>query len=280
MAPSFDAQLAFDPSDKAPEALEQIITSRDNFLDIYVLMGAVYCAHAVCMIEAPAGTARGTGFLVGPRLLLTNQHVITSKDWLAGAVARFDYRHDTRGVAGAGRTFEFDPDFYYSSPAAELDYAFVRLLEPPLAGMAPDDSLKLATPFELLLQGKHRGYLELADSFVSKGERINIIQHPYGGPMKVVLTQNRVVDDMSATRVQYFADTDEGSSGSPVFNQKWEVVALHRNGGLYTPEPPSGPVKRPPSRVNVGIPIRAILEHLKGKSDFDRKVIEGELPER
>ena len=37
--------------------------------------------------------------------------------------------------------------------------------------------------------------------------------------------------------VQYSTDTEPGSSGSPVFNQDWEIVGLHhRGGGLAGPD--------------------------------------------
>ena len=32
-------------------------------------------------------------------------------------------------------------------------------------------------------------------------------------------------------RVQYLTDTLPGSSGSPVFDEQWNVVALHHSGG-------------------------------------------------
>jgi V8-like Glu-specific endopeptidase len=36
--------------------------------------------------------------------------------------------------------------------------------------------------------------------------------------------------------VQYLTDTMPGSSGSPVFNDKWELIVLHHSGG-WLPEP-------------------------------------------
>ena len=31
-------------------------------------------------------------------------------------------------------------------------------------------------------------------------------------------------------KIFYIADTDKGSSGSPVFNQNWKVIAIHSRG--------------------------------------------------
>jgi hypothetical protein len=65
---------------------------------------------------------------------------------------------------------------------------------------------------------------------------VSIIQHPQGGPKKIAFTDNKVsavFDDL----VQYSTDTEPGSSGSPVFNQDWEIVGLHhRGGGLAGPD--------------------------------------------
>lgn len=66
----------------------------------------------------------------------------------------------------------------------------------------------------------------------------------------------------------YKTDTQEGSSGSPVFNKNWKVVALHHagknehseNGGFQINE--EGEIK--PS--NRGILIKKIVEDLKEKN--------------
>jgi endonuclease G len=113
--------------------------------------------------------------------------------------------------------------------------------------------------------GTHPGYLTLAPRIVVEGARVNILQHPDGDPLKVVLTQNYVVH-RTDTRLQYVADTMEGSSGSPVFNHKWEVVGLHHSGKPYPPDDLGALANKAWKgrfRVNEGIPIRAILEHLR-----------------
>ena len=168
--------------------------------------------------------------LVGPDLLLTNQHVLDSAELLEDARARFDYSLDEAGVAAAGRVFRFKKDFYHASPSEKYDYALVKLEAAPLAALAPPPEAAEATMMTLMRAGKHRGYLSLAPRFIKDKDRVNVIQHPDGQPMKVVMTQNYVAGDMTDTRVHYVADTMEGSSGSPVFNRNWEIVALHHSG--------------------------------------------------
>ena len=61
------------------------------------------------------------------------------------------------------------------------------------------------------------------------GEALSIIQHPSGEPKQVALRENRLVDRLPDF-LHYETDTAPGSSGSPVFNDAWEVVALHHSG--------------------------------------------------
>ena len=192
-----------------PKALERVINSEDNFLDIFLLSGAVYSAQAVCRIERPRGNALGTGFLVGADLLLTNQHVLSSAAMLDDACARFGYQVDATTVAAAGREYGFVSGFYYSSPPEALDFALVRLAAAPLADITVVPA-ETDTMLDLVRKGKHRGYLPLAPRLLQEQDRVNVIQHPDGKPLKVVMTQNYVVKAMSDTRVQYVADTMEG----------------------------------------------------------------------
>jgi len=81
-----------------------------------------------------------------------------------------------------------------------------------------------------------------------------------------VLTQNYVLADMTADRVHYLADTQPGSSGSPVLNRYWEVVALHHSGGAHPPQKASNNLQKVLKglyKFNEGIPIRAILPKIE-----------------
>jgi V8-like Glu-specific endopeptidase len=263
------ADIPFQAAVPDEAVLEEIIHSEDNFLDINFLYGAIYGAQAVCLIEIPKGEPVGTGFLINHDILLTNQHVIKNINYLEEAVARFEFLKDSSAVRSGGRVIKILPDLYESSPQAELDYALVRLESPPLDYLAADLPKEGKTIKEFVASKQHRGYLSLQDRFIRGHERVNIVQHPNGDAMKVVLTQNYVVSDMTETRVQYVADTMKGSSGSPVFNQKWEVVALHHSGGPYPPDSPDVQAKKAwkgQYRVNEGIPVRAILKDLRDRN--------------
>jgi V8-like Glu-specific endopeptidase len=59
-----------------------------------------------------------------------------------------------------------------------------------------------------------------------KAERLNVIHHPNGDRKRISIRENRMVaeDDIW---LRYASDTRPGSSGAPVFNDQWEMVALH-----------------------------------------------------
>ena len=81
---------------------------------------------------------------------------------------------------------------------------------------------------------------------------------PEGKPLKGVLTQN-YVRHSTEVRVQYGADSMDGSSGSSVFNHRWQVVALHRSDSPYPPAYVTDSMKkawRGAFRINEGVPIK------------------------
>src|SRR5262249_4847912 len=98
----------------------------------------------------------------------------------------------------------------------ELDFALVAV--------AGGDAL---TPF---------GYCPLIprEGKILIGDPINIIQHPMGEMKQIVVRANRLLDLPNKAALDlyahYEADTEPGSSGSPVFNDQWDVVALHHSG--------------------------------------------------
>jgi V8-like Glu-specific endopeptidase len=79
--------------------------------------------------------------------------------------------------------------------------------------------------------------------------RLNILGHPKGLDMRVSLQDNTFVDQ-DETYVWYKTPTDGGSSGSPVFNQDWKLVALHHASSSA-------------KRANEGIRIDVLLEAMR-----------------
>ena len=96
-----------------------------------------------------------------------------------------------------------------------LDYTLVAVKERALSGE------------ELASQGWSQ--LIEAEGKVIIGEAFDIIQHPNSEPKQLALRQNELIDVL-ANHLHYRTDTAPGSSGSPVYNDQWELVALHHSG--------------------------------------------------
>ena len=65
-------------------------------------------------------------------------------------------------------------------------------------------------------------------------EKIFVIGHPNGDALSISLYDN-ILLDYDDHYVHYRSPTEQGSSGSPVFNDAWELVALHHWGSKETP---------------------------------------------
>lgn len=159
----------------------------------------------------PEGFA--TGFMVSPRLLLTNYHVFPKGEDPGPCFAQFFYERVSNGV-NKGVMHRIDTKRFYLSDKS-LDFALVAVVEDEAA------SVRLA----------EIGYTRMvaATGKVLIGHPINIIQHPSGLPKQYATTENKLLDVLEAGFLHYTTDTLQGSSGSPVFNHAWELVALHHS---------------------------------------------------
>jgi endonuclease G, mitochondrial len=155
-----------------------------------------------------------TGFLVTPRLLLTNHHVLPTAADAVGVAANFQYEQDEAGVR-AGSFVDLDPATLFLSDK-RLDFALVAIR--PGADATP------------LL--RELGVIKMIEATpkTSIGAPANIIQHPDGRPKAYAFLDNRIVDILDDGFIHYRTDTRPGSSGSPVFSDKWELIALHHCG--------------------------------------------------
>ncbi len=155
----------------------------------------------------------GTGFLVSPRLLLTNHHVLPTLAEARGVGANFLHEYASGGLQ-LGPIFELDPDSFFVNDE-RLDFALVAVKKK--SGETALDSFS---------------YVKLisARGKILVGHPIEVIQYPNGGPKQYATTQNKLLDVLEEGYLQYTTDTMPGSSGSPAFNQYWELVALHHSG--------------------------------------------------
>lgn len=200
-----------------PVFTERIIGTRD-FVAYAPSAQAGTAASPVARITTmPDGgyVAQGvaSGLLLPGSLLLTNHHVFPAAAYAVGFAANFGYAEDERGVSD-GIYFELDPaGFFYADKA--FDFALVAVKPLGVKGE------------KLAAVGATR--LIEATGKVLVGAALNIIQHPLGGPRKYAISNNRLVDLLPEGFLHYETDTEPGSSGSPVYSDGWELVALHHS---------------------------------------------------
>jgi hypothetical protein len=220
-------------SDQAPQGrLESIVRKDVPMPPVRDLKeGMARMERAIGLVEIPEKTPAGTAFLVGPDLVLTNWHVAKlKKQTSAQAGIRFDFSGDA--IAGAPSGGEFTPwaDNWEvdSSDEKDLDYALVRLASPA---------------------GQSRGWLRPSSHQFSPGQILFILQHASAGPLRLGAGAVTAIN-LLHQRVTYTANTEPGSSGSPVFTLDWKPVAIHHYGQ---------------DTGNMGIPLAAIWQRAGSK---------------
>ncbi|MCC6413340.1 MAG: trypsin-like peptidase domain-containing protein [Saprospiraceae bacterium] len=191
--------------------LEKIIGPGSNLLRINWLEKALKASKAVCRVVCADGNL-GTGFLDSEGYLYTNNHVLSSSDVAAQARIEFNYEMDAGGNVKSRSSYALDATDFKTSLPNEFDFARVRVIDNP------------ADPI------KQWGYVEIDPTAVPTfGEAVTIIQHPKGEDKQIALHANEVIGQLNQ-HLFYTTDTQPGSSGSPVFNKDWKVVAIHHAG--------------------------------------------------
>lgn len=195
-------------------AHERIIGSND-MRDINYLEVAVAVARAVCRIRIGAGA--GSGVLVGPRLLMTNNHVLRSIDDAMAAEAQFDYQENVSGDLLPVQSYRLDPNHFFFTDKL-LDFTIVGIAEMSAKGQPVS-----RYPWMKFIPTVGK---------TEKGDPLNIIQHPRGGLKQIALRNNEVIEIPTGKPdfLYYTTDTEPGSSGSPCFNDQWELIGLHHSG--------------------------------------------------
>lgn len=203
----------------------------------------------ICRVEVRKGDSFifGTGFLVGPNLLLTADYLLS--DVLAENVPptsvtlRFDYKELVGGITvTTGTEYHLEPDWLVAR--SSIGYALVRISNSP--GSQPLGGFQ-AESMPVL-----RGWLRVFPD-ETKREETNgmlIIYHEMNGPLQLYYDDKvNISYDMIEKAIYYQATTPLGSGGAPCFTRDFNLVALHmgtaNDGRAY------------------GIPIKRILLDLK-----------------
>lgn len=195
----------------------------------------------------------GTGFVLlgesvhasfqGQVLFLTNAHVV-SPDAAVGAAMGVGDGRVRFDAASFNEAFPLD-DLLWTSPPDEHDVSIFRIREntpryPDLRNLG--SILKLASGLPKLKQRELIEGKVGAPQYRDKPTKVYVIGHPLGRELSISLSDNELVDYENVRvgtspgperrRLHYLAPTEQGNSGSPVFNSRtMELIGLHHAGG-------------------------------------------------
>jgi hypothetical protein len=271
LAPQVDVMSSGEPADSGGFAK---VLRHLPFTDITLWRERLLQVEGrVCRVEVGNGVM-GTGFLVGPDVVLTCysvlEPVIRQKKPDSALQVRFDYRVLVNGQVQEGVVVPMAPngviDWSPYAPAEsagdwdkdlptkdELDYVLFRLArrvgEEPINPIAPE--------------GPRRGWIPvpLLPPPIVPHMPLLLAQHAQAGPLKLALDMDGVIGvNANGTRVRYANITEAGSAGSPCFDFQWALIAVHHA---------SDPAWDRPKKWSQGIPIAAIRDRLArlGKDD-------------
>lgn len=197
-------------STRNPAQLEKILGRASTLVPVSFLEVGLEKARCVAKVRLPDGSS-GSGFLTQDDILITNHHVLPDSATSGAATVLFNYQQTLAGLSAEIDERTLLPDSFFRTSDVD-DWTAVRVAGHP---------------------GRQWGELRLAPASIGAGTRVNIVQHPAGQHKQISLLFN-LVAYVGRNRVQYLTDTEPGSSGSPVFDEKWNVVALHHSGGWLT----------------------------------------------
>jgi S1-C subfamily serine protease len=221
---------AMDQLTRAPEPergqLEAILGDDGPRTYRWMLLG-LERARSVAAIELRGIRRHGTGFLMRARdlglvldelVVVTNHHVVNDEG--SGEAIRPESTEVVFEATSPPQRLEVDK-VLWQSPTDRHDVSILKLKSQP-------SDLKPLSP---------AGALPVID----EPQRVYVIGYPGGRELAFSLQDNELLDHEAppkgkppiagVVRLHYRAPTEGGSSGSPVFNDEWNVIGLHHLGG-------------------------------------------------
>lgn len=240
----------FDINDK--EGFEKVI-GRNGLTSITWLQKGAEKSKSVCKIHTSDGYV-GTGFLVEGNYIYTNNHVIGSAT--IAQFSKIEFGYDSPNSESI--KYELDHTDFVTSK--DLDFSKIKVKD-------------LVPNFPLA----NWGYLEIQETIPNQNDALVIIQHPQGRTKELAFSDGEI--STWEHRLHYKVTTEPGSSGSPVFDINWNVIALHHAGGKM-PINATGIKKE----VNEGILFKFIAQQIGeikssvGKQELVEQKIDSSKP--
>jgi V8-like Glu-specific endopeptidase len=253
-------EITVRPSDLGRGALDEMTEDRrlekvfgtERFQSLGWFKDALERCRAVARIEDQYEEGIGTGFLVEgtalhasfpPIVLMTNAHVIPDAISQEDAFITFRALGDASDPKDRRHQVQ---DVLWTSPREELDATIVSLKSAP-PGVAPCPTAGVLPPLNS-----------------EPPPRAFIVGHPSGRILPMFSVQDNLMLDYDDTWVHYRAPTEPGSSGSPVFDRKWKLIALHHAGSDEMPMLHGGGTYQANEGIWVGRIKEAVQKKLSG----------------
>jgi len=217
--PAVQLEPAIEPAPPAPErpALTRIIEREHSNLRPVAWLERLSERRQAMVLLRGTGQPRGTGFLVGPKQVLTCGHILAHAN-MADAVFDFEGQTDLTETRAVKKLLASDPDLSVEHPQetfwSSLDYALWEIEAPT----------KVSLP-----GGKRaRRWLDLsaARSRLHEGESVFLLHFPRGQGMRI--SEGKILEsEPTGSRFTHDAPTIVGSGGAPILDTQLRLIGLH-----------------------------------------------------
>lgn len=262
------------PAQRGEVAVDPMATDVDPARQPPAFLLACRRVCRIRTVNAAGAPVTGTGFLIGPSVVLTNWHVVRdllalaelkpslltfyfdslvsgqavgvpylprAKDWLLETSAMGPERPPEVTDASGWWDDSLQRERFLSALGDHLDFAVIALEAAP---------------------GDQRGWYNLAETGEASGT-CQVFHHPGGRPMSVSAGSVRYASLLHNTRIFHSATTAGGSSGGLMLDARGVPIGLHSAG--YDTE--KGGIAGS-SKINCAVPLEAIAEKL-GKANLE-----------
>jgi V8-like Glu-specific endopeptidase len=220
---STDVRAARLDDDFGGERLERILGT-DRYLSLTWYRTGLQRCRAVARVQTGNDDGIGTGFLVAgpdlhpdlpPLVVITNGHVVPEGLDPHNALVVF---HGLDDDPGQQARFPVKHQWWYSRSAGEgLDTTILELADYPQS--------VIPTPLAKALPRKPL-----------RNKRAYVIGHPRGLDQPQFSLQDSILLAYDDRVLHYRSPTERGSSGSPVFDDQWELIGMHHASGTRLPQ--------------------------------------------
>ncbi|HVL04474.1 MAG TPA: trypsin-like peptidase domain-containing protein [Acidimicrobiales bacterium] len=244
-----DASMRASELDRDADYLQGVFGD-DEYVTIQWYRAGLEASRSVVRIVRPLQGTVGTGFVLpgdavhpqwkGRSVVLTNFHVVNRHGvWPGRAPGDLRAVFEDDGVQIRIREVLWESPHCTpgTNPPPSFDTAVLLLESESLP--APSYEVSPGPPPNL-------------------AERVYVIGYPLGNELAFSLNDNTVVG-VNSSLLHYRAPTRKGSSGSPVFDDGWRLLALHHAGGTELPRLDETGTTH---AANEGLMLSAIRAHL------------------